>query len=116
MGVLTVRPPSWRPDLLAPADLVEEVVRLVGYDKLPSTLPAAPAGSGLDAGQQLRRAVSRALADAGFVETLSYPFVDPAVHDTFGLAPDDPRRNAPRLVNPLSDTQPLLRTLTACPA
>ncbi len=41
--VLRVRPPTWRPDLLQPADLVEEVVRLAGYDNLPSVLPA-PSG------------------------------------------------------------------------
>ena len=43
-----VRPPSWRPDLTDPADLVEEVVRLEGYDQVPSVLPTAPAGSRAD--------------------------------------------------------------------
>ena len=98
---LQVHPPSWRPDLLAPADLVEEVVRLAGYDRLPSVLPAAPAGRGLTGRQTLRRAVTRAVAAAGFTEVLAYPFVSPTVHDTFGLAADDPRRHALRLVNPL---------------
>src|SRR5437764_11780124 len=58
----------------------------------------------------LRRSVSRALAGAGFVEVLSYPFVSPSVHDAFGLAPDDVRRRAAVLANPLSDTEPELRT------
>ena len=39
-------PPSWRPDLAQPADLVEEVLRLEGYDVIPSVLPAAPPGAG----------------------------------------------------------------------
>ena len=39
---VTVTPPSWRPDLVQPADLVEEVLRLEGYDTIPSTLPPAP--------------------------------------------------------------------------
>jgi phenylalanyl-tRNA synthetase beta chain len=108
--VLDVQPPSWRPDLVSPADLVEEVVRLAGYDRLPSTLPAAPAGRGLTSGQQLLRAVSRAIAAAGYHEVLSYPFVSPAVHDSFGLPADDPRRNALRLVNPISEDEPELRT------
>ncbi|GAB2467759.1 phenylalanine--tRNA ligase subunit beta [Jatrophihabitans fulvus] len=107
---LTVRPPTWRPDLLLGADLVEEVVRLVGYDTLPSVLPAAPAGRGLTPRQQLRRAISRATASAGYTEVLAYPFVSPTVHDAFGLDADDPRRHAVRLVNPLSDDEPELRT------
>jgi phenylalanyl-tRNA synthetase beta chain len=107
---LLVRPASWRPDLTMPADLVEEVVRLGGYDKIPSALPTPPPGRGLTGAQQLRRAVSRALAASGCTEVLTYPFVAPSVHDAFGLAPDDPRRQAARLVNPLSDAEPELRT------
>jgi phenylalanyl-tRNA synthetase beta chain len=108
--VLQVQPPSWRPDLVLPADLVEEVVRLAGYDRLPSTLPAAPAGRGLTARQQLLRSVSRAIAAAGYLEVLSYPFVSPSVHDAFGLPGDDPRRKALRVVNPISEDEPELRT------
>jgi phenylalanyl-tRNA synthetase beta chain len=108
--VLRVRPPTWRPDLLQPADLVEEVVRLAGYANLPSVLPAPLAGHGLTPHQQLHRAMARGLAAAGLVETLSYPFVAPEVHDAFGLSADDPRRDALRVVNPLADTEPELRT------
>lgn len=105
-----VTPPTWRPDLTDPADLIEEVIRLEGYDRVPSVLPAAPAGAGWTAGQQLRQAVSRALGGAGFVEVINYPFVSPSVHDDFGLAADDPRRRALRLANPISDAEPELRT------
>jgi len=108
--MLGVIPPSWRPDLLAPADLVEEVVRLEGYEKIPSTLPSPPPGRGLTERQRARRSVGRALAEAGFAEVLSYPFVAPDVHDDFGLEADDPRRNALRLANPLSEAEPELRT------
>ena len=107
---LRVTPPSWRPDLLTPADLVEEVARLGGYDAIPSLLPKAPGGGGLTAAQQRRRTVSRALAEAGYVEVLSYPFVAPEAHDQFGLPADDPRRSAVRLTNPLSEEEPQLRT------
>ena len=109
-GVFGVIPPSWRPDLVDPADLVEEVVRLEGYDKLPSRLPTPPPGRGLTEAQRARRSVGRALAEQGYVEVLSSPFVDPAVHDAFGLDADDPRRHALRLQNPLSDAEPELRT------
>ncbi|MEP7019771.1 MAG: phenylalanine--tRNA ligase subunit beta [Pseudonocardiales bacterium] len=108
--VLQVTPPPWRPDLSDPADLIEEIVRLEGYDKIPSLLPTPPPGRGLTAEQTMRRAVSRSLAADGFTEVLSYPFVAPTIHDAFGLAPDDPRRRAARLANPLSEADPELRT------
>ncbi|GAA5198894.1 phenylalanine--tRNA ligase subunit beta [Rugosimonospora acidiphila] len=107
---LVVTPPTWRPDLLQPADLVEEVVRLDGYNKIESVLPAAPAGNGLTPTQRRRRTVGRALAEAGFVEALSYPFVAAGALDALGLPDDDSRRAAVRLANPLSDEEPLLRT------
>ncbi|HEY3717666.1 MAG TPA: phenylalanine--tRNA ligase subunit beta [Jatrophihabitantaceae bacterium] len=107
---LRVVPPSWRPDLTDPADLVEEVVRLEGYDKIPSILPTPPPGRGLTDEQHTRRAVSRALGAAGYTEVLSSVFVAPSVHDAFGLPADDLRRRAARLVNPLSEAEPELRT------
>ncbi len=109
---LTVVPPSWRPDLLQPADLVEEVLRLEGYDTIPSTLPPAPPGRGLTAGQRRRRAISRTLADAGYVEVLPSPFVSTGTWEAFGLADDDSRRQAVTLLNPLeSDRNQLATTL-----
>lgn len=108
--LLTVQPPSWRPDLTDPADLVEEAVRLEGYDTVPSVLPRAPQGRGLTPQQRARRDVGRALASAGYVEVLTYPFVSPEVYDAFGLDADDPRRRALRLVNPISEQEPDLRT------
>ena len=107
---LTVHPPTWRPDLLQPADLVEEVIRLAGYDKLPSVLPMPRSAGGLTGEQTLRRAILREVAASGFIEVLSYPFVAPELHDAFGLRADDPRRAALRLVNPISDAEPELRT------
>lgn len=107
---LWVLPASWRPDLTDPIDLVEEVARLEGYDNIPSILPPTPASSGLTDDQRRRRTVARALAEAGYVEVLSYPFVSPTVHDAFGLDADDPRRNALRLANPISDAEPEMRT------
>ncbi len=73
---LAVTPPSWRPDLTDPADLVEEVVRLAGYDDDPVACcrPRRP-GRGLTADQRRRRSVGRALAEAGYVEAPAYPFV-----------------------------------------
>ena len=61
-GRVTVTPPSWRPDLREPADLVEEVLRLEGLDLIQSILPTAPAGRGLTPAQTRRRAIGKSLA------------------------------------------------------
>ncbi|MFB8027576.1 MULTISPECIES: phenylalanine--tRNA ligase subunit beta [unclassified Streptomyces] len=107
---LIVTVPSWRPDLNAPNDLAEEVIRLEGYENLPSTLPTPPSGRGLTDRQRLHRRIGRALAGAGYVEALSYPFIGDAVLDQLGLEKDDARRRTVTLVNPLSDEEPALRT------
>jgi phenylalanyl-tRNA synthetase beta chain len=107
---LTATPPSWRPDLTDPADLVEEVMRLDGYDKVPSVLPIAPPGNGLTATQRRRRSIGRAMAEAGYVEALCYPFIGEAVLDDLRIPADDERRAMVKLVNPLSDEEPALRT------
>ncbi|MGW4006329.1 phenylalanine--tRNA ligase subunit beta, partial [Streptomyces nigra] len=107
---LIVTVPSWRPDLLEPNDLAEEVIRLEGYENLPSTLPKPPSGRGLTARQRLHRRVGRALAGAGFVEAPNYPFVSEQVLDQLGLDADDPARRVVKLVNPLNDEEPALRT------
>ncbi|GHF16394.1 phenylalanine--tRNA ligase subunit beta [Streptomyces fumanus] len=107
---LIVTVPSWRPDLTDPNDLAEEVIRLEGYENLPATLPKPPAGRGLTRRQRLHRRVGRALAGAGYVEAPNYPFVGEQVFDQLGLDAGDPARRVVKLVNPLSDEEPALRT------
>ncbi|MFE0649915.1 phenylalanine--tRNA ligase subunit beta [Streptomyces sp. NPDC059534] len=107
---LVVTVPSWRPDLNEPNDLAEEVIRLEGYENLPSTLPKPPAGRGLTERQRTHRRVGRALAGAGYVEALNYPFIGEQALDQLGLDADDARRRVVTLVNPLSDEEPALRT------
>jgi phenylalanyl-tRNA synthetase beta chain len=109
-AALVVTPPTWRPDLTDPSDLAEEVIRLEGYVNIPVRMPRAPAGRGLTARQRMRRNVSRALAGAGYVEVLSWPFGSAADADALQLPPEDPRRVAVRVANPLSEDEPLLRT------
>ena len=109
-GELTVTPPSWRPDLEIREDLVEEIARLVGYAQIPSELPTAPGGRGLTVAQRARRAARRALAEVGLIEVNSAPFVAPAIHDRLRYAEADARREAVRILNPLSEDEPLLRT------
>ncbi|WP_445044175.1 phenylalanine--tRNA ligase subunit beta, partial [Streptomyces sp. SAS_272] len=107
---LIVTVPSWRPDLAEANDLAEEVIRLEGYENLPSTLPKPPSGRGLTHRQRLHRRVGRALAGAGYVEAPNYPFVGEQVFDQLGLDADDPARRVVRLTNPLNDEEPALRT------
>ena len=105
-----VTPPTWRFDLTGPAHLVEEVARLVGYDEIPTALPQAPAGRGLTAVQRQRRDLARALAEQGWVQVLSSPFVGAGSFDAQGIPGDDPRRFALRLSNPLQEEAPYMRT------
>ncbi|MGW1270642.1 phenylalanine--tRNA ligase subunit beta [Streptomyces sp. NPDC002491] len=107
---LIVTVPSWRPDLAVANDLAEEVIRLEGYENLPSTLPKPPSGRGLTHRQRLHRRVGRALAGAGYVEAPNYPFVSEQIFDQLGLDADDPARRVVRLTNPLNDEEPALRT------
>jgi len=105
-----VRVPSWRPDLVAAIDLVEEVIRIDGYEKVPATLPTAPAGRGLTPAQKLQRRVGLHLAGRGLVEVRNYPFVGVSEFDALGIPAGDSRRHAVQLANALSDEQPLMRT------
>ena len=107
--LLTVTPPTWRPDLVGPAHLAEEIARLDGYDAIPVIVPTAPAGTGLSADQRARRGIVRALADAGLTQVLSYPFIGD-VHDLLEIPADDARRQRVRLANPLAEDAPYLRT------
>jgi phenylalanyl-tRNA synthetase beta chain len=102
--LLEVVPPTWRPDLTGRAELIEEVLRLEGYDTIPVVLPTAPAGRGITPQQRLRRTASRALAAAGLVEVVTPPFVGDAALDALGGG-----MPCPRLLNPLSAQEALLR-------
>jgi len=102
--------PTWRPDLTDPYDYVEEVGRLVGYDAIPPVVPRAPVGRGLTPAQRARRAVTAAAAGAGFVEVLSFPFAAAEDLNKMGVPVDDRRRALTRILNPLAETSPYLRT------
>ena len=109
-GMLSVTPPPWRPDLTDAQDFSEEVIRLVGYDRVPSVLPTPPSGRGLTRAQQLRRRIGRTLAGEGYVEVVSFPFVGEADLDVLGITAEDPRRDLLRLSNPLNAEAPFMTT------
>jgi phenylalanyl-tRNA synthetase beta chain len=102
-------PPSWRFDLEQWADLEEEVARRWGYHNLPTTLPKATGGRLTDE-QRLRRRTRDLLAGMGLTEVLTYPFLSQADLDRLELPAGDRRRGTLRVLNPVSEEQPELRT------
>ncbi|MGJ0203861.1 phenylalanine--tRNA ligase subunit beta [Leucobacter sp. gxy201] len=112
-GELLVAPPSWRSDLSRAADLVEEVARIVGYDRIPTVLPVAPAGRGLTREQRLRRRAANSIAAAGLDEVQSYPFVSRAQLDAFGAGAEEGEPGeqvaAIRLANALDSEHSFMR-------
>ena len=103
-STLSVTAPSWRPDITHKTDLVEEVARLVGYDKIPTRLPVAPPGRGLTRRQRLRRRSLSALTGAGLIEVLNYPFVSKEQNAWMGEV------EAVELENPIQSEFGQLRT------
>ena len=103
-----IDPPSWRADLILAPDLVEEVARMIGYERIPSTLPTGKSGAGLSPIQYRKRAVANYLASNGFSEVYNSPFVDPAFVADLGFTGD--RAKSFKLANPMSEEFPDLRT------
>jgi phenylalanyl-tRNA synthetase beta chain len=103
----SVQPPSWRLDLHTPADLTEEVARMIGYDKIPSVLPPRPLHATLTAPQKRRRSISLYLANQGFAEVQTFPFTNQATIDSMGFLGE--RAATYKLANPMSDELPLMR-------
>lgn len=111
-GGLVVTPPSWRPDLTDKWTLVEEIARIVGYDRIPSVLPVAPPGRGLTTSQVLRRSVAQTLAATGHTEVLAYPFVTEKANNLYGPASAPGTAGVPqiKIANPLDGEAPYFRT------
>lgn len=102
-----VTPPSWRPDIDGAADLVEEIVRVKGYEHVPATSlmpPAAVTPVALDAQDQRLNAARRALASQGLMEAVTWSFMPSAIAGQFGDVPPELR-----LVNPISSDLDVMR-------
>lgn len=86
-ATVKVAPPSWRPDVEGTADLVEEIVRIIGVDRVPSTpfdRGEAPRKPVLTSVQVRTRKARRALAARGMVEAVTWSFISKAQADLFG--------------------------------
>jgi phenylalanyl-tRNA synthetase beta chain len=106
---IEVEVPGFRPDIKRDVDLIEEVARLNGFERLPSTLPPGVSGS-LDVTQQAERQTRRVLATSGFFEAWTTSFQANADLDALGLAHEHPARNVVALSNPMSEDERDLRS------
>lgn len=110
-GQLEVEVPFHRRDVEREADLAEEIVRMHGFDGVPSTLPGGAARSGGPEGELLALdRVRDVLVGLGFLEAVTYSFVSPRYDDDLRLDADHPWRRHVRLRNPLSEEQSVMRT------
>jgi phenylalanyl-tRNA synthetase beta chain len=105
-GALRVTPPSFRFDLQIEEDLIEEVIRCIGYDQLPTTPPLAPiTGQLMPESLQGDYALRHLLAHMGYQETINYSFVDAQ-----WLKDMDPEHDAIELLNPIASSMNVMRT------
>jgi phenylalanyl-tRNA synthetase beta chain len=110
-GLDATVPPWRRADVTREADLVEEVARLWGLEKLPVTLPSRRGAVGvLSAAQRLRRRAEDVLAGCGCSEMVGWSFCSPDLADRLRLDAGDRRRRTVPLANPMSEDQSVMRT------
>jgi phenylalanyl-tRNA synthetase beta chain len=108
---VTVEVPSYRGDLEREVDLIEEIARLYGYDKIPVTLPSGTITQGIKTPVQKAEDKTReVLAACGLNEVATFSMVSPRVFDKIALLEDDPLRQVIVLANPLNEEQSVLRT------
>jgi phenylalanyl-tRNA synthetase beta chain len=104
--------PTFRADLEREIDLIEEIARIHGVDRIPSSLPSRRKGrGGLNDLQVAQRKVEDLLAGCGLIQVINYSFGDDRWGDRLRLEPDDPRRIGVRIANPLSQDQSVMRTM-----
>jgi len=103
--------PSFRTDVARMCDLAEEVARMYGYDKIPTTLYAGEmVQGGFTPKQQAESTVSLICREAGFDEAMTHSFISPKAYDKIGWRADDPRRASTTILNPLGEDFSVMRT------
>ncbi len=107
----TVIPPSFRKDVEAFADVAEEILRIYGYDKIPSTLMCGETAHSVKTpAQKLEGTVRDLLCACGMNEIVTFSFTNPNLYDKLCLAADSPLRNAVAISNPLGEENSVMRT------
>ena len=110
-GIFQVSVPLRRPDITIEEDLIEEVARLHGYDKIPATLPKGSLIENREPQiERLKYLLKDLLVSAGFFECISYSFINPQNLELLALEPGDPRLKAVEVQNPFSEEQKIMRT------
>jgi phenylalanyl-tRNA synthetase beta chain len=108
---LVVTAPSFRVDISRPEDLMEEVARLSGYNRIPVTFPLIPAGDRRPMRHlELRHQIRGLMTGLGFTEAINYSFVNKLSCDWLEMKPDDPRRRMVEILNPITEDQTVMRT------
>jgi len=103
--------PTYRPDLQQEADLIEEVARIHGYDKIPTTVTVSAGTPGRQAPElEFDLRAKEALMACGLDEAMSYTLTDAGIFDRLHLPPTHPLRRALRVRNPKSEEYTTLRT------
>lgn len=106
-----VTAPTWRQDVTGPVDIAEEVARIHGFDRIPSTRPEGPLHAGSQDGEKsLLDKTREFMTGFGFCETLSFSFSHPVYFDHLRLPENSPLRRAIPILNPITDEFPILRT------
>ncbi len=108
-GSLDVSVPTRRSDVTRPADVIEEIARLYGYDRFEDRVSRGPTG-GLTHEQAATRRLRSAMVGAGYTEAQTLSFVGQAELDLLRMPSDDPRATGTRVLNPLRDEEATLRT------
>ena len=106
-GSLVAVPPYWRRDIYREADLVEEVARLDGVDRLPATLHAPFAAGGLTPAQRAKRRAEDVLVGLGMFEISGWSFTDETLLDKLRIPEGE--RDVVRLENPMSEREAIMR-------
>jgi len=113
-GKYLVTPPTYRVDIEREIDLIEEVVRLYGYDHVPVTLPAVSVTEMASIPRlDLEERVRQLLIGSGYSEIINYSFTSAASVDYLCLPQEDERRNFVVIKNPLTEEQSVMRTTMA---
>ena len=111
--IMTVTVPSFRADVEAEADVAEEIARIFGYDKIPSTLLSGEATrGGKNSKQIMEDRVKDCLIAEGLSEVVTYSFTSPKVFDQLCLPDDSELRKAVTVSNPLGEETSIMRTTT----